>query len=157
MDPKDPKKRFAQFVSKSTSPNGCWLWVGSLKTNGYGQFMLHGKPVSANRLALLWAIGEPPSPKMDAAHSCRQRAGVNPAHLSWKTRSENQQDRVRDGTSNRGERCGSAKLGRLHVSLIRACKGLFSQRQLAKDFGVDQSTISNIQSEKTWNEVSDVC
>lgn len=48
------------------------------------------------------AHGDPPSPKHDAAHSCgRGHEGcVNPNHLSWKTKKQNQADRITHGTSH---------------------------------------------------------
>jgi DNA-binding XRE family transcriptional regulator len=53
----------------------------------------------------------------------------------------------------RGTKHHSAKLDEAKVREIRCMRGTKSQRQLAKEYGVDQGTISAIFSGRTWKHV----
>lgn len=69
--------------------------------------------------------------------------------MRWKTPSENQMDRVAHGTSNRGERCGSARLTENDVRTIR----IRSDERvgvLAREYGVTHGTIIAIRKRKSW-------
>ena len=33
--------RFWSYVDKDSSPDGCWLWTGSVSRRGYGKFTGH--------------------------------------------------------------------------------------------------------------------
>lgn len=98
------------------------------------------------------ANGPRPSSRHDAAHECGEgHNGCFGARcLSWKTRSENQMDRVVHGTSNRGERHGLAKLTKTSVLAIRRLTGRVAQQTLADKYGVSRVTISNIQTRRSW-------
>jgi hypothetical protein len=69
-------------------------------------------------------------------------------NLRWDTPKSNQRDRAKHGTSNRGERCVSAKLTEAQVAAIRADARL--QREIAADYGVRESAISRIKTGKRW-------
>ena len=69
-------------------------------------------------------------------------------NLRWDTPQNNQRDRAKHGTSNRGERCAAAKLTEQQVAAIRADSRL--QREIAADYGVRENTISRIKSGKRW-------
>lgn len=69
-------------------------------------------------------------------------------NLRWDTAQSNQQDRAKHGTSNRGERCASAKLTETQVAAIRVDSRL--QREIAADYGVRENTISRIKSGVRW-------
>lgn len=72
-------------------------------------------------------------------------------NLRWDTKSANQQDRVIHGTSNHGERNGSAKLTKQKVSEIRGlrAKGR-TYKSLAERYGVTLSNIQQICTYSIW-------
>jgi DNA-binding MarR family transcriptional regulator len=84
---------------------------------------------------------------------------VNPNHLFAATPSENQQDSVRKGRNRSGilygECHGRSKLTAPQVLEIRQlyADGKFSTRQLAKRFGVAQTTIAKIVSRTGWKHI----
>lgn len=79
-------------------PNDCWEWALSTTnryTNVYNPDT--GRTTTASRAVLLAYVGEPPTPKHHAMHSCDNPKCVNPAHLKWGTPSENTQDKIAKG------------------------------------------------------------
>lgn len=131
----------------------CLTWPFGNNETGYGFIRLDGRVIKASRVMCELAHGAPATRGLQAAHSCGNgRMGcVNPRHLRWATQSENQFDRVAHGTSNRGERCGSAVLTRDDVMRIRALAGVELQKVLAHRYGVAQATISKIQRGERWS------
>ena len=59
---------------------GCWLWMFTLKTHGYGQFRMRGIKMSAHRAAWLLYCGSIPDGAHEL-HRCDVSCCVNPAHL----------------------------------------------------------------------------
>lgn len=93
--------------------------------------------------------GEPPTPKHEAAHENGVRDDNRAGNLMWKTRAENQADRLRHGTTSRGERCGMSKLTEDAVRAIRAdARG--NKAAMARRFGVSEAEIRRIVSRKRW-------
>jgi len=75
----------------SPCPNtGCWLWAGSVKSNGYGQV---GGKFRIKKCHVHIAVFEHlhgPVPKgLELDHLCRVRSCCNPDHLEPVTRQEN--------------------------------------------------------------------
>lgn len=141
---------FLQEALKATH-NKCIPWPYAKREFGYGAIRVDGRTARVNRYACQLAHGDP-QPGEEAAHSCGNRACINPQHLRWATRVENQMDRVAHGTSNRGERQWLSKLTSSDVLAIRAAvkSKRLSQRKIAIQFEVGVKTVNDIARGKTW-------
>lgn len=74
-----PKERFWAKVAEPNS-NGCREWLGRCNRNGYGQFYVNGRMVSAYKW--LWEQTNGPVPDgLELDHKCRNRACIEPSHL----------------------------------------------------------------------------
>lgn len=70
-------------------PNsGCWIWMGAIRDNGYGQTSFHGHHETAHRATYEAFVGPVPE-GLELDHLCRVRCCVNPDHLEPVTHSEN--------------------------------------------------------------------
>lgn len=135
-------------------PDHCVFFPGRRQPNGYGRVSVDGRYERAHVYACRTAHGPRPAGKTDAAHSCGTSMCINPRHLSWATRAENEADKVRHGTSNRGERSAVAVLNGDAVRSIRSryAAGGITQQQLATEHGVHIMTINDIIHLRTWKE-----
>lgn len=134
-------------------PNsGCWLWLNSLTSSGYGKIYHEGKLWLAHRVSYLIHKGRIPKGKV-VMHTCDNKVCVNPNHLKLGTHKENTHDMIDKGRGNLpGELNNNSKLNNIKVSEIRDLLkgGLFSQLEIAELYNVKQSTISLINLEKIW-------
>jgi hypothetical protein len=81
-----------RFMEKVTfAQDGCWLWTGSLKGDGYGSFNDQSTNIhSAHRWAFAHiGVYRPLVDGLTLDHLCRVRACVNPDHLQQVTHAEN--------------------------------------------------------------------
>lgn len=111
---------------------------------------LMGYPKLVHRLVLEAFLGPCPKGKEARHFPDQSRTNNKLSNLSWATASVNQMDRVANGTSNRGERCGSAVLSWKDVEQIRRLHGRYGYRKLASKFGVAVRTIYDIIKGLTW-------
>lgn len=82
------KERFLSKIQFPDDLNGCWLWTGSLYTDGYGVFYADGTKYLAHRYAYLLFNGAL-TPNLVMDHLCRNHRCVNPHHLEQVTHQEN--------------------------------------------------------------------
>lgn len=76
-------KRGSPLTARFTiTPDGCWLWQGARKSNGYGNVRWQGKVVPAHRAVWEVLVGPCPLDKQ-FHHVCGNRPCVNPAHGQW--------------------------------------------------------------------------
>lgn len=133
----------------------CLIWPYARLVDGYGQFGYLGKMVRAHVMMCELASGPCPGDGYEVAHTCLNGHGgcVNPRHLEWKTRSENQRDRyVNERKSRKGT--PHQRLRPEQVEEIRRLRGVETQQSLADKFGVSRTNIIMIQKGQTWNDKS---
>lgn len=104
-----------------------------------------------HRLILEAFVGPAPSDAHQGAHNDGDPLHNHVSNLRWATKQENEADKVRHGTSNRGERFGRARLTNDQAEEIKRCLAAgFASRDLAMRFGVHPSTISSLKRGKSW-------
>jgi transcriptional regulator with XRE-family HTH domain len=131
-------------------PHGDWCIVWPFSTTrGYGTFGYLGNHYYAHRFMCELAHGPAPSDVHEAAHSCGDTACVNPHHLSWKTPSENGLDNRKHGTHIRSRYGSAGKLTMEQADAIRSQRDTKTLRELADEYGVSESAISNVWTGKT--------
>jgi hypothetical protein len=131
----------------------CLAWPYSRYHTGFGQFSVSlGVNGTASRVMCELAHGPAPSSDHQAAHSCGKghEGCVHPGHLRWATQAENEADKLVHGTHSRGERQWQAKLTEADVRRIKSLRGLKSQSALAREYGVSQTTISDVMTGRRW-------
>ena len=127
-------------------PVQCVEWPFARNAKGYGWVRRQGRPHLAHRQSLLYWKGDPPTPEHHAAHEpilCHNPSCVNPHHLSWKTPTENEADKILDGTTNRGEQNPNYKLSSADVRKVLAMRDQ-PLTEIAKAFNVSGDTIYGI-------------
>ena len=75
-------------ASWSESASGCWDWLGSVGTRGYGRIGVGGKMLQAHRFAYEQLVG-PIADGLVLDHLCNNKRCVNPAHLEPVTVEDN--------------------------------------------------------------------
>lgn len=78
-----------RFWSKVSHTTGCWFWLGSLDTHGYGNFKAQGRKWLSHRIAYFLTTGSLTGQGLEFDHLCRVRHCVNPEHLEAVTHREN--------------------------------------------------------------------
>lgn len=125
-----------------------------LKQFRWGRYLgvsIAGRNRQVHRLVLFAFRGD-----AESNNVCRHLDG-NPfnnciENLAWGTYSENQMDRVRHGTSNRGSRQGQSKLTEAQVVEIRRLAAMGEpMSHIAGKFGLSKSNVHQIVARMTWS------
>lgn len=129
----------------------CLLMPFAPGSHGYCSFSVKRQKTLAHRYVCERFHGRAPTAHHQAAHSCGNKTCVNPHHLRWATRKENEADKVIHGTAPIGEKNGAAKLTESLAKEIRARLG--SHREIARAFGVSSSTVGRIKRNQDWGRI----
>jgi hypothetical protein len=148
---------------------GCWLWMGSISTRGYGRFKKGRKHFYAHRFALSLALGRDFMPGEFACHGCDNPpcVRVGPGHIFAGSAKDNTADAkskgrlaVQDSAFFRRRRvpCGeSHPRARLTDTIVREIRQLrtdgLTQQAIADRFGLRQTDVSRILSGHAWGHV----
>lgn len=73
-----------RFWSKVDRSGDCWLWLGYVRSDGYGQCYTREGNRLAHRVAYM-LDGRDLDPALTLDHLCRRRSCVNPNHLEQVT------------------------------------------------------------------------
>jgi hypothetical protein len=135
--------------------SGCWLWVGSLNSCGYGSIKWKNKTHIAHRVFYAELVSPIPE-GLFVCHRCDNRVCVNPHHLFLGTAKDNSDDRVRKGRSGWGfgSKSANSKLTEADIPIIRELdsRGV-GLREIAKRFGVHYFTIWSVLTGRRWKHV----
>jgi len=105
------------------------------------------KILRPHKLVLEAFVGKAPQ-GMECCHNDGNQANNNLENLRWDTPKNNHADKLKHGTSNTGERCNWAKLTKEQVIAIR--QDTRTQKEIAAEYGVQQSQISRIKNGARW-------
>lgn len=131
----------------------CQVYEGERTSAGYGVAYLgcvNGKRVRvpAHRVAFALHTGQDPAGFV-VMHTCDNPGCVNPDHLRVGSQSDNIRDMYSKGRGRTGP--SNSKLSAEQVSDIRRDLAAGrKQRVIAAEFGVDQSTVSDIATGRSW-------
>lgn len=146
---------YAAYLLKkgSRDENGHRLWTGVVDEYGYGRCGWRGIGWLTHRLAFL--VSRPLHDLPDGHNVVRHGNGCPPncilsRHLSSGTRMDNAADMLRDGTRPAGEKHYRTTLTRADVEEILKTKGVLTQEERAKRFGIARTTVSSIDCGATW-------
>lgn len=144
--------RFWERVRKQE--NGCWEWIGSKWSNGYGSIMIHRTKRKVHRISFLIHNGFLPGDK-NVCHTCDNPSCVRPDHLFLGTNQDNTADMVAKGRSTHGERNGRAVLSEEQVIAIRENppRGKWAKQELASKLGLTVNSIYNLLKGETWKRI----
>jgi hypothetical protein len=146
-------KKFYKDVVLPYEGDECIIWPFSRNENGYGIWKNpKGGTAIVSRSLCEEIHGPPEMETYQAAHSCGngKQGCVTKRHIFWKTKSENEREKLEHGTHNRGERHGRSKLTEAQVREILSLKDVELKTVTAQRFGVSDANISAIHSGKRW-------
>lgn len=146
-------RRFLDKVALVYEGDECLIWPYARAKDGRAVFSTEeGYSRLAHRYVCERAFGPPPTTNHDAAHNCGKghEGCIAKRHLEWKTKSANQTDRIRHGTSNRGERCGTSRLTEKQVLEIRKMAGTMTHKEIAAIFDIHKRTVGKIINRALW-------
>lgn len=149
------KASLVERLERRTKHEGeCWLWIGCVNNQGYGQITTGGKTLLTHRVAYEHLVGPIPE-GMNALHRCDTPRCWNPAHLFLGTHADNIADKIAKkrhifgerhqwyGRSNHGDAHPSTKITDADMADIRLLAGFgLSHSAIAREYGVQQSCIS---------------
>ena len=148
-------KSFRSKVAFDANPDKCWEWKSGKDQDRYGIFSFKIKrdasgrrqiSIRAHRAAYFIEYGTF-EVQLRVCHHCDNPSCVNPRHLFLGTDASNKADSVRKKRHTFGDRHGRIKILDGDIAEVKRmyAEGL-SQKAIASQLGVGQTTIHNILS-----------
>lgn len=110
--------------------------------------------IRVNRLVLTVFVGDPPSPKHEAAHIDGNKLNNCLSNLQWKTKLANAVDRDAHGTTARGASVGTSRWTVTEIKeMRRLSKEGLNNEEIAKMFDTHRATVHRIVNHKAWGHV----
>lgn len=124
----------------------CLIWPYTRDNTGYGKIRIAKKRHTVSRLVCELVHGPAPEASFHAAHICGKghEGCVNPKHLCWKTRQDNELDKRKHGTSGH-------VLSEQDVREIRASAANLTHPKIAAMYGVSKSLVGQIVRRESWS------
>lgn len=115
---------------------------------GRKKFFIH-------QLVAIAFISGRPSADHEVAHGDGVKSNNHFSNLRWATRTENENDKFKHGTHNRGERHGRAKLTEAQAIEVinRVAKRDATYQAIADDIGVNRCMVSDIAIGRCWKHL----
>lgn len=139
--------------------NDCIEHLGKKDPQGYGYMAYRGRSCRAHRVAYCMDRGLELEDIQGFVirHKCDWPSCVNPDHLELGTQDDNMKDMVargrpRGGAAQTGprSRISQEKADEIRRRYVKGCRKNGTP-SLAKEFGVDRTTISKVINGHTWN------
>lgn len=130
--------------------DGCWLWTGAMngknKNRGFMNTAGRRRPKRATHVAW-WLTNHtwPQWPHEVICHACDNPKCVRPSHLFNGTLTDNRRDAIA-----KGRQLG---VGPAAAAQIRKLAGKMTQKEIARRFRVNGSTISKIITRKVYADI----
>lgn len=157
VPPKSQNGKAMRWIMEHVNHSGdeCLIWPYARTKAGYPNIRkANGSYAVASRVMCEQAHGKPGYESMEAAHSCGNGhlGCMNPGHLSWKTKKDNEKDKLIHGTHRNGDKSESAKLNWDIVRSIR--KDALSMRNcdIARKYGIDPRHTHKIIQNRSWRQ-----
>lgn len=146
----------------------CLEFIGDLHASGYGRLYVFDKTVLTHRISYALSknifIEDIPSMNDDGelfqichGNGCK-RSCIQPLHLELKTHLENMyEDKIRDGTINRGENGSKATISEELAAKIKLSKNDGrTALERSEYFDVPKTIITAIDRGESWNHIPDI-
>lgn len=131
---------------KRGAPNECWEWTGTTAGFGHGKFRFRDQQLKAHRISWILHNGLIP-PDLNVLHKCDNPPCCNPRHLFLGTNADNHAD-----MDDKGRGVTHLKTDDIVAIRERAANGE-PHAFVAKEFGVNRTTIWRIATRKGWKRV----
>lgn len=140
------------YSNKINIQEECHIWLGGLN-KGYAVIKLTQKNIKLSRFVYLLYYGAYDE-TLHVLHTCDNPKCVNPRHLFLGTNLDNVKDKVNKNRHGYGSKHWMHKLTEEDIiNIVMRFRNGERQKDLALEYGILKSTMSDICNRKTWKHV----